>query len=245
MPATRRRQGAFEQGYLQCSQHSLPHRRNRFLDLGHGVRGCARPGSAALELGSGGDSAFPGAGRRPLRPVALRTPATSTGTARTTSSSGLPTTQTPTSAAGSAESSTRSPRRGPRSGRPNLRFPRLRIRGASTGFGTKVARLGDIGSCRPNGSGGCSAVDPADGIAPKCSSRRPGRTTRGLSSTGAPSMCSMARPAPHSRWSGNRNRPAPDSARRSFQCPHSRHAIASAESARARTLTTTQSRLET
>lgn len=44
-------------------------------------------------------------------------------------------------------------------------FPQASHQGRSTGFGTKVARLGDIGSCRPNGSGGCSAVDPADGIA--------------------------------------------------------------------------------
>ena len=102
------------------------------------------PRQRCPRAGLRGDSALPRRRPAPTSASRLRTPATSTGTARTTSSSGLPTTRTPTSAAGSAESSTRSPRRGLDLAGRDLRFPRLRIRARSTGFGTKVARLGDI-----------------------------------------------------------------------------------------------------
>jgi FG-GAP repeat len=44
-------------------------------------------------------------------------------------------------------------------------FPQASRAGASTGFGTKVAKLGDIGSCIPTGDGVSCTVGPTDGKA--------------------------------------------------------------------------------
>jgi hypothetical protein len=44
-------------------------------------------------------------------------------------------------------------------------FPQVSRAGASTGFGTKVAKLGDVGSCVPTGDGVNCTVGPPDGKA--------------------------------------------------------------------------------